>query len=68
MTGWWGLKAILDANRQEIAQYNSQPPTACPNCGLPLVSGSITVLGGVKQNCLNCPGGDYRYIGGPRLT
>lgn len=58
--GWWGLKAILDANRDEIAAYNSQPPSACPNDGTPLVSG--------KNGVINCPMGDYRYTGGTRLT
>lgn len=58
--GWWGLKNVIDANRQEQAAYNAQPPDACPNDGTPLETG--------RDGTRNCPMGDYRYTGGTRVT
>ncbi len=67
-TGWWGLKNILDNQRQFDAQYNALPPDACPYCGSPLQVGQQTQSGGGRLLLRHCPLGHYTYTGGPRLT
>ena len=56
---WQQLKDILDTNAAEAAAAEAQPPSACPFDGTPLEVGK----GGVR----NCPMGNYRWDGGPKL-
>ena len=65
---WWQLKSIRDNQRAWERSYYALPPDACPYCGLPLTVGSESEPGGGKLQIRHCPGGDYRYTGGTRLT
>lgn len=58
--GWWGLKSIVDASRQDAEIYNQMPPDACP------IDGSVLDIG--KNGVRNCPMGNYTWNGGPRQT
>lgn len=60
MGRYQGLKAIRDSQQVDEEIYNALPPDACPNCGWPL---DVNAAGE-----RNCPAGDYRYVGGKRLT
>uniref|UniRef100_A0A6M3XME8 Uncharacterized protein n=1 Tax=viral metagenome TaxID=1070528 RepID=A0A6M3XME8_9ZZZZ len=53
------LKAILDTNRTTKAIEDAEPPVACPYCG--------EVLDVNPNGIRNCPMGDYRWQGGPKL-
>lgn len=52
---WEQLKAILDENRREAAQAESQPPAACP------IDGDLLEIG--PDGTRNCPMGNYRWTG-----
>lgn len=56
---WEQLEAIMQENRVTHANWLRDPPVACPNDGVPL-----DVKG---DNTRNCPLGDYRWYGQPKI-
>lgn len=56
IVSWNQLLSIINANKDEQDQRRTQPPSACPVDGMPLVAG--------PNNILFCPMGNYRWDGG----
>jgi hypothetical protein len=50
---WYQLIDILEINADERAQFEAQPPEACPFGGFPLDQG--------PDGTLHCPEGDYTW-------
>ena len=49
---WWGLVSVFEQSRQEFEAFTSRPPSACPNCGEPLMYAPATKAGsGVERYC-----------------
>ena len=60
MPGYEDLKAIIQTNRDEKKAYDGQPPVSCPWDG--------TLLDINNRGVRNCPLGDYRWSGGPKVV
>lgn len=52
---WESLASMLKETRDRTAAALTQPPVACPNCGM--------ALDVHQDGRRNCPTGDYRWLG-----
>lgn len=55
-SGWYGLLAVEQEYRQNLAEERSKAPVACPNDGEPLKTG--------PDGSLHCSFDGYRWRGG----
>lgn len=56
---WWTLDGIFKDSRFEFDAYVSRPPSACPDCGEPLINAPATKAGSGCQ--LYCKYDGFQY-------